>query len=151
MYSVQPIGVVRCPVNEMSLGNWSKIDSEIHIDPAYAGGLQGLEGFSHVQVVFFLDRAQGFDFGKHLLRAPRDMKDMHKVGVFAWRTKYRPNPIGVTSVPVRGIEGNVIKVRGLDALDATPILDVKPYIPEFDRIDDVKLPAWVAHVMEGYF
>jgi tRNA-Thr(GGU) m(6)t(6)A37 methyltransferase TsaA len=151
MYNVQSIGTVRCPVNEMSQGGWSKVDSEIHLDAAYAGGLKGLEGFSHVIVVFLLDRAQGFDFGKHLLRRPRDMEDMHKVGVFAWRTKYRPNPIGVTAVMLRGIEGNVVKVRGLDALDGTPVLDVKPYIPQFDRIDDVKLPEWVPHVMEGYF
>jgi tRNA-Thr(GGU) m(6)t(6)A37 methyltransferase TsaA len=151
MFTVRPIGSVRCPVNEMSQGGWAKIDSEIHLDPVYAGGLQGLEGFSHALVVFFLDRAQGFDPAKQLLRRPRGMEDMHEVGVFAQRTKYRPNPIGVTAVTLRGVEGNVIKVRGLDALDGTPVLDVKPYIPPFDRVDDVKLPPWVAHVMEGYF
>ena len=81
----------------------------------------------------------------------REHEVRHEVGVFAQRTKYRPNPIGVTAVRVTGIEGNVIKVRGLDAMDGTPVLDLKPYIPPFDRVDDVKLPPWVAHVMEGYF
>ena len=148
MYS---IGTVKCAVTEMSQGGWAKVDSEIHLDSQYARGLQGLEGFSHVIVVFFLDRAQGFDPEKQLLRRPRGMEDMHELGVFAQRTKYRPNPIGVTAVKLLGIAGNIVKVRGLDALDGTPVLDLKPYLPPFDRADDVTTPAWVAHVMEGYF
>ena len=148
MYS---IGTVKCAVTEMSQGGWAKVDSEIHLDAQYARGLQGLEGFSHVIVVFFLDRAQGFDPEKQLLRRPRGMEDMHELGVFAQRTKYRPNPIGVTAVKLLGIAGNIVKVRGLDALDGTPVLDLKPYVPPFDRADDVTTPAWVAHVMEGYF
>ena len=86
-----------------------------------------------------------------MLRRPRGMEDMHEVGVFAQRTKFRPNPIGVTAVKLLGIAGNVVKVRGLDALDGTPVLDLKPYLPPFDRVDDVKMPPWVGHVMEGYF
>jgi tRNA-Thr(GGU) m(6)t(6)A37 methyltransferase TsaA len=150
-FKVHPIGSVKCPVTEMSQGGWAKVDSEIHLDPQYARGLQGLEGFSHVIVVFFLDRAQGFDPAKQLLRRPRGMESMHEVGVFAQRTKFRPNPIGVTAVKLLGIAGNVIKVRGLDALDGTPVLDIKPYLPPFDRVDDVKMPPWVGQVMEGYF
>jgi tRNA-Thr(GGU) m(6)t(6)A37 methyltransferase TsaA len=150
-FEVRPIGSVRCAVTEMSQGGWAKIDSEIHLDPQYAPGLQGLEGFSHVIVVFFLDRAQSFDPARQLLRRPRGMEDMHEVGVFAQRTKFRPNPIGVTAVKLLGIAGNIVKVRGLDALDGTPVLDLKPYMPPFDRPDDVKMPPWVGHVMEGYF
>jgi tRNA-Thr(GGU) m(6)t(6)A37 methyltransferase TsaA len=151
MFSVHPIGTVKCHVNEMSQGNWALVDSEIHLEPQYVPGLQELDGFSHVLVVFFLDRAQGFDPKKQLLRRPRGMEDMHEIGVFAQRTKYRPNPIGVTAVRLLAIEGNVVKVRGLDALDGTPVLDIKPYMPPFDRVDDVKMPPWVGHVMEGYF
>ena len=150
-FKVHPIGRVKCAVNEMSQGGWAKIESEIHLDARYAQGLQGLEGYSHVIVVFFLDRAQGFDAARQLLRRPRGMEDMHEVGVFAQRTKYRPNPIGITAVKLLGIAGNVIKVRGLDALDDTPVLDVKPYMPPFDRVEDVQMPPWVAHVMDGYF
>jgi tRNA-Thr(GGU) m(6)t(6)A37 methyltransferase TsaA len=134
----------------MSQGNWATVDSEIHLDPEYAAGLQGLEGFSHVLVIFFLDRAQGFDPKTQLLRRPRGMEDMHEVGVFAQRTKYRPNPIGITAVKLLGINGKVVRVRGLDALDGTPVLDIKPYMPPFDRVEDVKMPPWVGHVMEGY-
>jgi tRNA (adenine37-N6)-methyltransferase len=150
-FKVTPIGSVKCAVTEMSEGGWGKIDSEIHLDPKYAGGLQGLAGFSHVLVLFFLDRAQGFDIGKQLLRRPRGMEDLDPVGVFAQRTKFRPNPLAVTAVKLLGIEGNVVKVRGLDALDGTPVLDLKPYMPPFDRMEDVKMPPWVSHFIEGYF
>lgn len=151
MIACAPIGTVRCPVTQMSQGNWAQVVSEIHLDPQYRGGLQGLEGYSHVLVVFHLDRIPPFDAAKQLLRRPRGMEDMHEVGVFAQRTKYRPNPIGITAVALQGIQDNVVSVRGLDALDGTPVLDIKPYIPEFDRIENVRVPSWVAHVMEGYF
>src|SRR5476649_2337699 len=123
-FNVSSIGTVKCTVTEMSQGGWAKTESEIHVDPQLANGLQELAGFSHILVVFFLDRAQGFDPAKQLLRKPRGREDMQAVGVFAQRTKYRPNPIGVTAVELRGINGNVIKVRGLDALDGTPVLDI---------------------------
>ena len=135
----------------MSQGGWAKINSEIHLDPQLAGGLQGLDGYSHILVAFFLDRAQGFDPATQLLRKPRGREDMQAVGVFAQRTKYRPNPLGITAVQLLGIEGNVLKVRGLDALDGTPVLDIKPYMPPFDRMEDVKMPPWVGAFMDGYF
>ena len=135
----------------MSQGGWAKIESEIHLDPQLAAGLQGLEGYSHILVAFFLDRAQGFDPAKQLLRKPRGREDMQAVGVFAQRTKYRPNPLGITAVQLLGIEGNVVKVRGLDALDGTPVLDIKPYMPAFDRMDNVRAPEWVGLFMDGYF
>ena len=151
MFNVHPIGTVKCAVNEMSQGNWASVESEIRLDPEYAPGLQGLEGFSHVLVIFFLDRAQDFDLKTQLLRRPRGMDDLQAVGVFAQRTKYRPNPIGITAVELLGIDGNVVRVRGLDALDGTPVLDLKPYMPPFDRVDDVTMPPWVGHFIEGYF
>ena len=73
------------------------------------------------------------------------------VGVFAQRTKYRPNPLAVTAVKLLGIEGNIVRVHALDALDGTPVLDIKPYMPPFDRMEDVKMPPWVSHFIEGYF
>lgn len=135
----------------MSEGNWARVHSEIHLEPLYASGLQGLEEFSHVMVVFYLDQARGFDPDKQLLRHPRGMEHLREVGVFAQRTKYRPNSIGVTSVPIVSIRENVVAVRGLDALDGTPVVDLKPYMPMFDRIDDARMPQWVTQFMEGYF
>ena len=146
-----PIGVVKCPVTKMSQGNWATVESEICLDPRYAPGLKGIDGFSHLVVVFYLHQAAGFDPDNQLLRRPRGMESMHEVGVFAQRTKYRPNPIGVTSVELRAVRDNVVVVRGLDALDGTPVLDLKPYIPVFDCVAGARMPDWVAHVMEGYF
>jgi len=151
MITCTPIGVVKCPVTEMSQGNWAQVESEIRLDPQYAPGLQGLDGFSHVVVVFYLDRATGFDPAKQLLRRPRGMENMHEVGVFAQRTKYRPNPVGVASVELLAVRDNVVVVRGLDALDGTPVLDLKPYMPVFDCVAGARMPDWVEHVMEGYF
>ena len=151
MIACNPIGAVKCAVTAMSQGGWAKVEPTIHLDPELAGGLQRLAGFSHIVVVFFLDRAQGFDPAKQLLRRPRGRDDMQEVGVFAQRTKFRPNPLGVTAVQLLGIEGNVLKVRGLDALDGTPVLDLKPYMPPFDRMEDVRMPPWVGACMDGYF
>jgi hypothetical protein len=86
-----------------------------------------------------------------LVRLREDVLDLDPVGVFAQRTKYRPNPLAVTAVHLLGIDGNVVRVRGLDALDGTPVLDIKPYMPPFDRMEDVKMPSWVSHFIEGYF
>ena len=145
------IGTVRAPVSEKSLGNWASVDSEIHLGKHYADGLAGLAEFSHIIVVFLLDQVEGFDPATQSLRKPRGKEHMRAVGVFAQRTKYRPNPIGVSAVKLRGVSGNVVKVTGLDALDGTPVLDIKPYIPEFDRVAEPKTPEWVKDFMEGYF
>lgn len=144
------IGVVRNARTKMSEGGWGEVESEIHLEARYAAGLQGLEAFSHVMVIFYLDQIEGFDLDKQLLRNPRGMEHLRKVGVFAQRTKYRPNPIGVTSAALCAIRGNVVVVRGLDALDGTPVLDLKPYMPMFDRIEDARTPDWVKYFMEGY-
>lgn len=151
MIEVRPIGTVRSPVTEVSQGHWGDIESELHFDPVYAPGLQGLEGFSHVVVMFYLHRVQGFDPDTQLLRAPRGMEDLGEIGVFAQRTRFRPNPIGVTAVKLLGVQGNVVRVRGLDAIDETPVLDLKPYMPPFDRVDDVTLPPWFDRFIAGYF
>ena len=134
----------------MSKGRWGDIESEIHLENGLTGGLQGLEQFSHAVVVFYLHAIEAFNAEKQLLRHPRGMEHLQKVGVFAQRTKYRPNPIGVTAVELLSIRDNIVTVRGLDALDGTPVLDLKPYIPMFDRVEGARTPEWVVHFMEGY-
>jgi tRNA-Thr(GGU) m(6)t(6)A37 methyltransferase TsaA len=151
MIAFAPIGVVRNDVNKMSTGNWAQAESRIDINADLAPGLQGLADFSHVVVVFHLDRIPPFDKDKQLLRKPRGMEHLAPVGVFAQRTKFRPNPIGVTPVRLLSIQGNTLIVSGLDAMDGTPVLDVKPYIPEFDGVENVKMPDWVATMVQGYF
>jgi tRNA-Thr(GGU) m(6)t(6)A37 methyltransferase TsaA len=97
-------------------------ESRIVLDPALTGGLKGLEPGQQVMVVFDFHRSQGFD----LLQHPRGDTTRPRRGVFALRSPRRPNSIGVTVVDLVSVEGNVLRVRGLDAIDGTPVLDLKP-------------------------
>ncbi|MDQ3707216.1 MAG: tRNA (N6-threonylcarbamoyladenosine(37)-N6)-methyltransferase TrmO [Chloroflexota bacterium] len=146
---MQPIGVVRSPVKEGADEGWGAVVSEIHLLEEYAPGLLGLEEFSHVIVVFLMHQAT-FNPGD-LVRPPRGRDDMPETGIFAQRAKHRPNPIGLTAVRLLSVVGNVLTVRGLDAIDGSPVLDIKPYFAAFDRVDDASAPAWVGSLMEGYF
>src|SRR5262245_48502157 len=92
-----------------------------------------------------------FDASAHLVRRPRDRGDLPLTGIFAQRAKHRPNPIGITTVRVERIEGASLFVRGLDALDGSPVLDVKPHAPVFDAPDSPCAPAWFDEIMKGYF
>jgi tRNA-Thr(GGU) m(6)t(6)A37 methyltransferase TsaA len=151
MTTFNPIGVVRNGIGKMSTGNWAEAESRIEINAELAPGLQGLADFSHVVVVFHLDRIPAFDKEKQLLRNPRGMEHLAPVGVFAQRTKFRPNPIGVTPARLISIQGNVLTVAGLDAMDGTPVLDVKPYIPDFDGVEHSRQADWVPDMLKGYF
>jgi tRNA-Thr(GGU) m(6)t(6)A37 methyltransferase TsaA len=98
------------------------VESRIVLDPALRGGLKGLRPGQKVMVVFCFHRSQGFD----LLQHPQGDRNRPRRGVFALRSPHRPNPIGVTVVDLLAVEGNVLQVRGLDALNGTPVLDLKP-------------------------
>jgi tRNA-Thr(GGU) m(6)t(6)A37 methyltransferase TsaA len=147
---MQPIGFVRSPVKEGVDEGWGSVVSEIHLWEEYAPGLRGLEEFSHVIVVFLMHQAT-FSPETHLARSPRDRADMPKLGIFAQRAKHRPNPVGLTAVRMLAVAANVITVQGLDAIDGSPVLDIKPYLPAFDRVDEATTPDWVDRLMEGYF
>lgn len=144
-----PIGVVKSQITEGIDYNWGKIISEIHILESLAKGLRGLEEFSHVIVIFYMHQAR-FILEKNLTRHPRGRKDMPLIGIFAQRAKHRPNPIGITTVPILSIKNKIITVQGLDAIDGTPVLDIKPYFPIFDQVDAIT-PPWVDELMKGYF
>jgi len=92
-----------------------------------------------------------FEPARHLVRRPRGQADMPELGIFAQRAKNRPNPLGVTVVELVAVEPDGIRVRGLDAIDGTPIVDLKPYFPEFDSARDARVPEWVGRLMRGYF
>lgn len=132
--SMRPIGFVRSPYSEIAQvprGFGAKHDAEgtIEIVPEYELGLTDIEGFSHLYVIWVFDRSDGWE----LLGTPPTDTKPH--GVFATRSPYRPNPIGLTVVKLVGREGPKLKVVGLDMLDGTPVLDIKPYlsnIPESD-------------------
>lgn len=150
--NIKPIGVVKSPVIEEIDRNWGQQgDAEVHLNPEYAAGLKGLEDFSHVIIVFFMHGTPPFDPATNLVRRPRGLAEMPEVGIFAQRAKHRPNPIGITPVQLVKVAGNVLTVRGLDAIDGTPVLDVKAYFPVFDKVEGAKVPEWVDRLMDGYF
>jgi tRNA-Thr(GGU) m(6)t(6)A37 methyltransferase TsaA len=97
-------------------------ESRIVLDPALTEGLSGLEPGQQVMVIFYFHQSRGF----HLFQHPRGDKSRPQRGVFTLRSPYRPNPIGVTVVELVTVEGNVLRVRGLDAINGTPVLDLKP-------------------------
>jgi len=148
--TIEPIGVVVSPVREGRDEGWGGIVSEIRIAPRFAEGLQGLEQFSHVVVVFLMHEAT-FDPAAHLARRPRDRDDMPRLGIFAQRAKHRPNPIGLTTVRIERVEGASVFVRGLDAIDGSPVLDLKPHAPVFDAPAGASTPEWFGRLMAGYF
>ena len=124
---MRPIGYVRSPHRETSsvpkgLGAKHEAEGTLEIRADLEPGLTDIEGFSHLFVVWVFDRSEGFA----LLGTPPTDNRPH--GVFATRAPFRPNPIGLTVVELLGREGNILRVRGLDMLDGTPILDLKPYL-----------------------
>lgn len=117
------IGTVENEVDELiSPSEIRAVESRIVLDPAYAAGLKGLELSDRVMVIFLFHRSDGYELQQH----PRRDTSRPKRGVFALRTPQRPNPIGVTIVDLVRVEGNVLLVRGLDAINGTPVLDLKP-------------------------
>jgi tRNA-Thr(GGU) m(6)t(6)A37 methyltransferase TsaA len=127
MFSMQPIGSVRSPYKnskEIPKGLGAKHDAEgvLEILPEFEPGLADIDGFSHLFVIWAFDRSEGFD----LVVAPPSDNRPH--GVFATRSPRRPNPIALTVVELLGRDGRMLRVRGVDMLDGTSILDIKPYL-----------------------
>jgi tRNA-Thr(GGU) m(6)t(6)A37 methyltransferase TsaA len=141
MFSPQPIGHIRSPyknTKDIPKGFGAKHDAEgvLEILPQFEAGLTDIEGFSHLFVVWVFDRSEGFE----LLGTPPIADRPH--GVFATRSPRRPNPIGLTVVELLSRDGNALRVRGVDMLDGTPILDLKPYLSGISP-DQLKR-GWVA-------
>ena len=119
---LHPIGRVENQFNEpATLEQIRLAESRIVLDPLLTEGLQGLEPGQQIMVVFYFHRSEGFE----LLQHPRGDQSRPKRGVFSLRSPRRPNPIGVTIVELISIEENILRVRGLDAINATPVLDLK--------------------------
>jgi tRNA-Thr(GGU) m(6)t(6)A37 methyltransferase TsaA len=148
--SLKIIGYVHSTVKEQTDEHWGRVEARVVLKPEYRAGLQGIEQFSHALIVTFLHEAR-FEPSKHLVRRPRGLDSMPEVGIFAQRAKDRPNPLGITAVSIAGVESGVLVVRGLDAIDGTPVVDVKPYYPAYDRIMNASVPEWVDRLMKGYF
>ncbi|HSF16676.1 MAG TPA: tRNA (N6-threonylcarbamoyladenosine(37)-N6)-methyltransferase TrmO [Vicinamibacteria bacterium] len=140
---LHPIGFVRSPFSETSqiprgVGATHTSEGTLELLPDLADGLRDIEGFSHLFVIWLFHRAAGFE----LVTCPPSDDRPH--GVFATRSPRRPNPIGLTVVRLLGRDGASLRVRGLDMLDGTPILDIKPYLSSVPASELRR--GWVAEV-----
>jgi len=143
---IEFIGTVKSTRANKDEANWNEVISEIFVDKEFQDGLIGLDGFSHIVVIYHLNEAE-FIKEKHLVRRPQERDDMPNVGIFAQRSKNRPNTIGVASVKLLSIEQNVVKVQGFDAINGTPVFDIKPYYPVYDLVENAVVPEWVNTLM----
>ena len=138
---MKPIGVVHSPIKRNLEApiqpKYSDFEGEIEVYPEFALGLKDIDGFSHITVIFVFDRCTDYE----LLTYPY-MSDAKK-GVFATRSPYRPNRLGISVLQLIGIDGNRLKVVGLDILDGSPVLDIKPYVAGFSRKGEESKSGWL--------
>lgn len=134
--TLDAIATVRNDVKKPRPDGWEKVVSEIAFRPAHRARLLGLDSYSHAIVVFYMDLAEEAPDKPERLK----LASGNVYGIFATRSQLRPNHLGVSVVPILGLEGTVLRVRGLDAIDGTPVLDVKPYLPEYDAVPDAAIP-----------
>jgi len=146
VYEMEPIGWVRSPHTDKAQipkgpGAEHRAEGTLVLRPELAAGLQDIEGFSHLFVLWVFDRSEGYDL---VSAVPLDEETPH--GVFASRSPRRPNPIGLSVVELLGRDGRHLRVRGVDMLDGTPILDIKPYLSSIPA--ETLRRGWVAGAEE---
>lgn len=149
---MEPIGVVRSTRAKVEDDDWDqeKVHIEVTVGDSSGSALAGLDAFSHVEVLFFMDQV---DPAKIVTSArhPRNNPSWPKVGILAQRAKNRPNRIGTTICRVLSVDGSKLHLEGLDAVDGTPVLDIKPWVSEFAPRGPVHQPAWITELMRGYW
>lgn len=134
--TLDAIGYVRNTVTKPRPRGWERVESSIEILPEHAARIEGIERYSHILVVFYLDVAASAPEKPERLT----LESGRAYGIFATRSQLRPNHLGVSAVALLGREGCVLRVRGLDAIDGTPVLDIKPYLPAYDAIPGARIP-----------
>ena len=140
--NLTPIGLVKNSIIEPKRENWATVVSEIIINEDLKEGLSRIDEFSHIIVVYWMHKLSPSQ--RSVIKVhPKGNQNLPLVGVFATHSPARPNPIGITTAKVLEIHDNVIKVTGLDAMDGTPVLDIKPYIPDHYSASEIKTPDWI--------
>lgn len=151
MISLTPIAIVRNPRTAIEDDNWGGLVSQIVLDDSFSEeSLWGLEDFSHVEVIFYfheVDEAKIVTGARH----PRSNPAWPKVGIFAQRGKNRPNRLGLTVAKIIKREGHTLFVENLDAIDDTPVLDLKPVMREFLPTEAINQPTWATEIMREYW
>ena len=151
-FTLTPIGHVRGGRADAIDDDWGASRATIALDPDQftPDALAGLADFSHAEVIFLFDKVPD-DKIETGARHPRGRADWPLVGIFAQRGKNRPNRIGLTTCRIVAVDGLSVDVEGLDAIDGTPVLDIKPVMVEFLPRGDVRQPGWSHELMQGYW
>jgi tRNA (Thr-GGU) A37 N-methylase len=152
-FEVRPVGYVRGGREVVEDDAWGEVRSRIELDTGVVdpAATKGLGDFSHVEVVYLFDRVNPATVCTGA-RRPRGRRDWPEVGILAQRAKDRPNRIGVTVCQVVAVsDDGSVEVAGLDAVDGTPVLDVKPYLTGFAPRGEVRQPAWAEELMASYW
>jgi tRNA-Thr(GGU) m(6)t(6)A37 methyltransferase TsaA len=150
-YALRPVGFVRGGRAEPTDDGWDAVTATIALNPEFGPeALAGLDGFSHVEIVFLFHHVAENAVVAGA-RHPRGRADWPKVGIFAQRGKDRPNRLGVTTCRLLAIEGTTLRLAGLDAIDGTPVLDLKPVMRGFLPRGEVREPDWARELMRGYW
>ncbi len=144
---LRPIGYVRNRFDKGPITDYESTVSEIILDNELAEGLDGLDENSHITVVFWMSRVEEDE--RNIMKLhPKGREDLPLIGVFATRSPRRPNPMGISSVRLLEIRDNVLRVQGLDALDGTPVLDIKPFSKKHDHAEGARTPWWIERISE---
>lgn len=139
--TVTAIGVVRNGVTRQPDEGWAKVTSELVMETGLGEALDNLEEFSHLIVLYWMHRRERSEVP--LKVHPKGRAELPLVGLLATRSPDRPNPLGHTVVRLLKRRGNVLVVEGLDAFDGTPVIDLKPYLPQNDWVDGAEVPPWI--------
>jgi tRNA (adenine37-N6)-methyltransferase len=150
--TLTPIGMVRSSRKNPEDDNWDTERVHVELDSTQFSpeALMGLTDFSHVEILFYMDQVDPNKIEKNA-RHPRNNTDWPKVGIFAQRGKNRPNQIGTTVCKILSVDGLKLNLEGLDAIDGTPVLDIKPWVKEFAPRGLVFQPAWISELMQKYW
>ena len=142
---IKPIGYARSEIKSQRFGGFAGRITDIIIDEKYASALEGLEDYSHIIVIYWMNEAEGIVKLRH---RPQGNPKVPEIGIFATRCQWRPNCIGISTVKLISVEKNMVRVEGLDVIDKTPILDIKPYLPDYDSPEGrIKMPDWTKELV----
>ncbi len=143
----EPIGKIQTPFTSLEgmpiqPNGGREIEGTIHLDSVYQAGLDDLVGFSHLVLIYFLHKSEGFSL------KVKPFLDNQPRGLFSTRAPKRPNPIGLSVVRLIKIERNILHIKNIDILDGTPLLDIKPYVPQFDDVEEIRL-GWLTDKVDS--
>ncbi len=138
--AMKQIGIIRSPFTEKSKTPIQPLKSsaagKVEVFKEFSDGLKDIEGFSHIILLYAFHQSKGYSL------SVKPFLDNNKKGLFATRAPNRPNPLGLSVVRLVEVNGNILTVEGIDCLDGTPLLDIKPYVPEFDNTEKIKI-GWL--------